>query len=349
MFIPQDIIDRLNELDIEEVARRLGLEVSKHKAKCFMHDDHNPSLTFSKAKNIYRCWVCGEGGGPIKLVQDKEGWEFQEACVWLANQFNIWLPEDNRKRSPAKRINKRFISPTNKDVERVFDEEVYSWLIDNAELSDAAQRFLFEERLFKEDVVQKLRIGSVSFPQKGVSVLLSRFGEERCIRSGLVRRGNNGLFFYFYTPCLLFPYYEQDGRLIGVQSRYLGEKREAPRFQFLSSQQTRLFNLPILSSLKQGDQLFISEGITDCIALLSAGKKAVAIPSATIMPQEDLVKLRFYDLHMYPDRDEAGQKAFMELRRFFVNHYSLLKAEILPEGAKDYCDYYITTQSIDGE
>lgn len=348
MFIPQDVIDRLNELDIEEVAKRLGLEVSKHKARCFMHDDRNPSLTFSKAKNIYRCWVCGEGGGPIKLVQDKEGWGFQEACVWLAQQFSIWLPEDNLKRFPAKRINKRIILPLYKDVAGGFDEEVYSWLIDNAKLSNAAKRFLFEERLFKEEVVRELRIGSVSFPQKVVSALLLCFGEERCLRSGLVRRGNNGLFFYFYTPCLLFPYYEQDGRLIGIQSRYLGEIGKAPRFQFLSSQQTRLFNLPILNSLLQGDQLFISEGITDCIALLSAGKKAVAIPSATVLPQEDLVKLRFYDLYMYPDRDEAGQKAFMELRRFFVNHYSLLKAEALPEGAKDYCDYYITTQSIDG-
>lgn len=73
------------------------------------------------------------------------------------------------------------------------------------------------------------------------------------------------------------------------------------------------------------------------------GENAVAIPSATILPLEDLVTLRSYDLHMYPDQDEAGQLAFMELRSFFVNHYAMLKEEKLPEGVKDYCDYYRQT------
>ncbi|MBE6318792.1 MAG: hypothetical protein E7081_07460 [Bacteroidales bacterium] len=59
MNIPQNIISRLNELPIEEVADRLGIEVRRHKALCFKHDDHNPSITFSTSKNIYKCWVCG--------------------------------------------------------------------------------------------------------------------------------------------------------------------------------------------------------------------------------------------------------------------------------------------------
>ena len=82
--------------------------------------------------------------------------------------------------------------------------------------------------------------------------------------------------------------------------------------------------------------------------MLSAGLNAVAIPGATILPLEDLILLKNYDLHMYPDQDEAGQRAFVELRRFFVNNYSMLRAEKLPEGIKDYCDYYIS-QSSDGE
>ena len=51
---------------------------------------------------------------------------------------------------------------------------------------------------------------------------------------------------------------------------------------------------------------------------------------------------------MYPDQDDAGQRAYMELRRFFVNNYSMVKAEKLPEGVKDYCDYYIS-QVSDGK
>ena len=152
---------------------------------------------------------------------------------------------------------------------------------------------------------------------------------------------------YYQLRCMT--YNEQDGRLAGIQSRYLGENKKAPRFQFLSSQKTRLFNLPILNTLKRGDSLYITEGITDCLAMLSTGLNAVAIPSATIQPLEDLILLKNYELHMYPDQDEAGRRAFMEIRRFFVQHYTTVKEEQLPEGAKDYCDYYISIRETDGK
>lgn len=349
MLIPQDVIDRLQELNIEKVATKLGIDVKRHKALCFMHNDHTPSIAFSKTKNMYKCWVCGVGGGPIKLVQDKEGWNFQEACVWLAKEFDIILPEHKAVKKPVKKVVRRTCLSKKEGETGSFDIEVVNWLIETAGLSEMANSFLFKQRRFNKNVIQSLNIKSVTDSKKAVAALESRFGKERCLRSGLVREGNYGVYFYFYTPCLLFPYYEQNGRLAGVQSRYLGENKKAPRFQFLSSQKTRLFNLPILNTLKRGDSLYITEGITDCLAMLSTGLNAVAIPSATIQPLEDLILLKNYELHMYPDQDEAGRRAFMEIRRFFVQHYTTVKEEQLPEGAKDYCDYYISTRETDGK
>lgn len=346
MTISEDIVKKLNDLPIEEVAERLGITIKNHKSLCFMHDDDNPSLSFSVSKNIFFCFGCNKGGGPIKLVQEKEGWNFQDACVWLGDKFKIWWPDDKTYIKPIKKTIRKVYLPKNAVEETVFDEELHSWLIEQAALSETAEAFLFEERHFKKYIIQELKIKSVTFPNKVIDALLANFGVERCLRSGLVKRGEYGLYFYFYTPCLLFPYYEQNGKMAGIQSRYLGDNNKAPRFQFLSSQKTRLFNLPLLNALKRDDNLYISEGITDCLALLSDNKNAVAIPSATILPLEDLVLLKSYDLHMYPDQDEAGQRAFMELRRFFVNNGSTLKAEKLPEGVKDYCDYYIKNIAV---
>ena len=39
MTIPQNIIVRLQELNVESVAEKLGIDVKRHKAICFMHDD----------------------------------------------------------------------------------------------------------------------------------------------------------------------------------------------------------------------------------------------------------------------------------------------------------------------
>ena len=43
---------------------------------------------------------------------------------------------------------------------------------------------------------------------------------------------------------------------------------------------------------------------------------------------------------MVPDSDEAGDKAFVKLQRFFINRNSFLTEEKLPEGIKDYSEYY---------
>lgn len=347
MRIPEEIVARLMELSIESVAEKLGINIHQHKAHCFMHDDHKPSLMFSVAKNMFFCFVCGKGGGPIQLVMAYEGCSFLDACLWLAKEFNIAIPNnDGYVKIVKKNSNKVYLSK-NEETKFPFDEEMLRRLIEKAILSEEAQKFLFDERHFKKEVIQNLNIKSVTDSNKVKEYLISTFGEERCIKSGVVRRGNYGLYFYFHTPCLLFPYYEKDGKLVGIQSRYLGTNKDVPRFMFLASQKTRLFNLPILNALNRGDSLYISEGITDCLAMLSSGLKAVAIPSATILPLEDLILLKNYDLHMYPDQDDAGQRAFTELRSFFVKNYSWLKAEKLPVGAKDYCEYYISTQEAD--
>ena len=348
MRISEEIVNRLNELSIESVAKKLGIDVKRHKAICFMHDDHNPSLLFNTTKNIFFCFVCDRGGGPIQLVMEHEGWNFQEACMWLAKEYNIIIPDNKGYVKQVRRTGPKLYLSKKEERTITIDEEVFRWLIEKANLSETAQSFLFKERHFKEDVIHELNIKSVTDHKKVVEALMSYFGKERCIESGLLRCGEYGTFFYFYTPCLLFPYYEQDGKLVGIQSRYLGQNSDAPRFQFLAAQKSRLYNLPILNTMERGDLLYISEGITDCLALLSSGFKAVAIPSATIQPLEDLILLKNYDLHMYPDQDEAGQKAFMGLRRFFVNNYSMVKIEKLPGGAKDYCDYYIS-QVSDGK
>lgn len=339
-MIPQDTIDKLNKLSVLEVASRLDISVKRKNALCFIHSDTHPSLHFNTDKNTWHCYVCNKGGGCINLVMEKLNLKFVDACIWLANEFNIVVFKDIRWRKTVKTQIKTIRLP-NQEGKKIFeDEEVYMWLIKNAKLSEPARNFLFKDRCLSKDVVQSLNIGSITFPKKAITALVSQFGEERCVKSSVVRKGEYGLYLHFYTPCLLFPYYERDGRLTGIQSRYLGEKKDVPRFQFLSSQKTRLFNLPILNKIRKGDKLYISEGITDCLAMLSNGLQAVAIPSATILPQNDLMQLRDYVLYMYPDQDDAGEKAFKKLRRFFINQYITLKVVALPEGVKDYGEYY---------
>lgn len=343
MMIPRETIDKLNELSVLNVAEKLEIRVKRKRALCFIHDDSHPSLHFNTDKNTWKCYVCNKGGGVINLVMEKLGIGFVDACKWLADQNNIIIPEDNGFRKQYKKKQVKVVVKQ-KVEQNVIDSELYEWVVNKAELSDMARQFLFEERKYSKEVVRELGIGSVTYPEKLVNAVVSRFGEERCIKSGIVKRGQYGLYLHFYTPCLLFPYKDLEGHVLNLQSRYLGKKKEAPRFQFLQNTQISMFNIGILKEMSLGEKLFLSEGITDCIALLSSGRKAVAIPSATLLKEEQLNLLAAKNLYMYPDQDEAGERLFNELQETLGKRGSMVVRVSLPRGCKDFSDYYLKMQ-----
>lgn len=338
--IPNHTIEILNSLSCEDVAEKLGMNVIKHKTLCFMHEDHHPSLYFSgKNKEWWRCFVCNKGGNAINLVMEYAGIGFVEACQWLGEQFNINLGIDRVINLEKKTINVK--KRTFNNEIKPFSKAIAQWILDNSTLTESGRQFLYGQRKLSKDVIGRLNIVSLENSKTLMNGLCENFDINMLKDSGLVTVTNGKIYFRMFTPCLLFPYYDKDGTLTGLQSRYLGCNSDAPRFQFVSTQKVRVFNMPIINSMKYGDDLYISEGITDCLALLSSGKKAVAIPSATILPLEDLMNLSVFNLYMYPDQDDTGRKAYTALRRYFINHYALLKEKDLPVGVKDYSEYYI--------
>ena len=102
--------DRLKAISITGVARRLGVELqragSSYKARCPWHDDHHPSLHFDErtGKNHCKCFACGKGGDVIAYVMQEESWTFQEACLWLSQQYGIsTLPSNSNTPQPKER------------------------------------------------------------------------------------------------------------------------------------------------------------------------------------------------------------------------------------------------------
>ena len=289
-------LQKLRDLPIEGVAERLGLRVERHKCLCPFHDDHHASMSFKVNKNSYRCFVCGESGGPIDLVMKYLRKDFPEACRWLADENNIILteykPEEDRPPKP-------------------FDASRYERFFERPWLNDEARKFLFEERHLDPRVVRWCRLTSWKDKQ-GV-------------------------------PWLQTPYYDREGKLIGIQNRNL-VKGATPRFRFPQGAECGIYNLPILNLLKPGEMLFITEGCSDCWAMLSAGHKAIAIPSATLLKRKDAELLSSFHFQlstkfgMYPDNDVPGERLFLQLKEVLPD----LVRHQLPVGCKDFSDYYLT-------
>ena len=180
-------------------------------------------------------------------------------------------------------------------------------------LNDDARRFLFEERKLDERVIAWCAISSINRPTP-------------CWRYGKP---------FYDAPSLLIPYYDMDGHLMSVQSRYLG-REDKPRFKFPRGSNCHVYGMQILRYLREGEELWITEGCSDCWAMLSAGKKAIAIPSATLLKDKDIEPLRGLNLHMAPDNDMPGERLFLALRERLPQ----LVRHQLPGGFKDVGAYY---------
>lgn len=80
--------------------------------------------------------------------------------------------------------------------------------------------------------------------------------------------------------------------------------------------------------------------MTDCIAMLSSGRNAIAIPSATNLPLSMCRILAKYSLKMFPDNDEPGLKAFRTLSYCIAREGGHISRLELPAGFKDFGEYY---------
>ena len=195
-----------------------------------------------------------------------------------------------------------------------FDASRYERFFERPWLNDEARRFLFDERRLDPRVVRWCRLTSWKDKQ-GV-------------------------------PWLQIPYYDREGHLIGIQNRNL-IRGALPRFRFPQGAECRIYNLPILNMLRPGEPLYITKGCSDCWAMLSAGHKAIAIPSATLLKRSDVEQLSALHSHlstkfeMYPDRDEPGERLFLQLKQLLPN----LEHHQLPPDCKDFSEYYLTTLS----
>lgn len=360
-------IQKLRELDILQVADLLGMGLRNKRALCIHHDDHHPSLAFNVKKNTCHCYSCGFSADTIGLVRERLNLGFSEACRWLADHFDVYIGDDrygnsakygNSARYADKCADKKVLTASDRRMASLrahfaethvshghvasssVDVEFYQQMFRQMHLSESGQRFLFEERLLSPEALKVCQI--VSTEQ---SVCMARVG-----------RG------VFDGPSLIFPYFDQEGRLVSVQSRYLGKPKsessfdmekvsideakpkEIPRFKFAPGSHRMIYGLDRLKDYSPDEPLLITEGPSDCWTALTLGFHAIAIPSATLFDRRFQGLLAGRNLHIFPDQDEAGLSLYFELKKSLPS----LVYHQLPEGCKDLSEYYLKLRRSEG-
>lgn len=332
-------LERLKSLNILDVANKLGLDVHSYrkKVRCvsIFHEDRNPSMNFIQKSNSWKCYSCGASGSVIDLVMEVNRLDFASACKWLysAYRFGSQVKQVYLKKTSPFKINhiNRPYQPAIKP-----NPEIYQWIIQNTQLSESAKDFLYKERKLSSDVVESLNIRSINDSVSFFNKAKTKWGTEALNKCGFEKMGAA-----WYRKPILFPYYNKDGNIIQIQARATEAKNNTERFANITGVETCIYNMQIVNSLKIGEDLFIFEGVTDCLAALSIGKKAVAIPGASSYKEEYTHMLKYYNIKLIPDNDSAGNSFVEYIKNSFMPFCVNVNVFNLPEDCKDFSDYYI--------
>ena len=146
-------IEKINALDVVEVARKLGLEVKKRGStlvcNCPWHSDNMPSMQLWTKRQMMHCFVCNETHNNIGAAMKTLGKDFKEACEWFVEMFpnEGLLIETDGEKKPQNSLKKlealvrKTNTRSNDEPFMVFD---YDFLNDRLTLENSFCRCMVE-------------------------------------------------------------------------------------------------------------------------------------------------------------------------------------------------------------
>lgn len=287
---------------------------------CPFHDDKRPSLNVSPAKQIYKCFSCGEGGDVFSFVMEYHKMGFRDALQHLAERANITLPKfaggpDDPSSGPSPR---QRIAKANEQAQAFFRR-----VLQDPQHGRIARDYL-AERGISDDMIGAFGIGYAPDRWDGMVEAIGRRGWDRraFAMAGLIadRSSGDGQYDRFRHR-LMFPICDGMGRPIAFGGRVLdgGTIEDKSDAKYLNSPETPLFNKsatlfglhlarkPIIDSRTA----VVVEGYTDVIACHQAGLGNVVATLGTALTDQHAQPLRpLCDrVVLVFDADEAGQRA----------------------------------------
>lgn len=297
-----------NNIDIVDVISSYLPLTSKGKnyfGVCPFHDDHSPSMSVSKEKQIYTCFSCGATGNVFKFIQDYENISFMEAVKKCADMAHVYIDVGQ-----VKEKNKH------QDLYDIYELSQKYYLNNiNTEKGKKAKEYL-KNRNLDENVIKEFGIGLSLFEKDLLTKMLKSksYDDKTLIRSGLVNENNYELN-DVYRNRIMFPLYDLNGKVIGYNGRvYNGETEN----KYINSKETDIFKKRELlynyhkakDEARKKHQIIIMEGPMDVIRAYTIGiKNCVAILGTAFgKEQAMLVRKLSSNVIVCLDGDDAGLK-----------------------------------------
>jgi DNA primase len=304
---------------------------------CPFHDDKTPSFYVSPAKNICKCFACGEGGTPLHFVMKQEQLSYVDALKYLAKKYGIEVKEtemtDEEKQAHGDRESMFIL---NSYAQKVFAANLF----ENPEGKTIGLSY-FRERGFRDDIIKKFQLG-YSLEEKDAftqQALLAGYKLAYLEKTGLTIVSENNYKTDRFRGRAMFPVHTLSGKIVAFGGRILKNEKTAKYINSPESEVYRKSNelygiyFARQAIIKQ-DQCFLVEGYTDVISMHQAGIENVVASSGTSLTQGQIRMIHRLtnNVTVLYDGDSAGIKAAIRGIDLLLEAGLNIKIVLLPEG-----------------
>lgn len=349
--LSQEKIDEIRQsVDIVDV---MGQYLELHKkgknymAICPFHDDNHPSLSISQSRQIYKCFVCGNGGNVFTFIQEYLKVPFVEAVMKVAEFGHV----DMSGYSLEKRVVKVDEALVPLYDMHAFALKLYMYYLYTQSGKQALD--YLRHRGFDDDLIKMFGIGYA--PEK--SILHERFQKEGYtevaqVKSGLVLE--NERHYDRFHDRVMFPLYDEFGKVVGFSGRVY--KAQDKNSKYMNSPESDIFIKGktlynyhrAKEAVRQAGFVYINEGFMDVIAMHRAHHDNCIALMGTALTKDHLrmLKRMTRTIHLCLDGDMAGQAAAMKSSDLLTSQGFKVKIVLLPDGRDP--DEILSTEGIEG-
>ncbi len=315
--IPEPEIERLkSEVSVERLVQASGIELKKSGkdwlGRCPFHEDDTASLVVTPGKNLWHCFGCGVGGGPIDWVIKRQGVSFRHAVELLREGVTPLAAEG----VAVKRSTVRALPPPvafDVDDQALLNQTV-GYYNERLLATTEAAEYLAARGLAHPELVAHFKLGvadrtlGLRLPEKNRKAGADIRAQLQKI--GLIRDSGHEHF----NGSLVVPVFDEAGNVVEVYGRKLLDNLRAgtPKHLYLPSREGRsrgVFNVQALATSKE---IILCEALIDALTFWCAGFRnvtaAYGIEGFTDEHVQAFKRHGTERVLIAYDRDDAGER-----------------------------------------
>jgi DNA primase catalytic core len=365
MLISRTTIDDVHaKADLLTVIQRSGVVLKKAggswKGCCPFHDEKTPSFVVTPARNMYKCFGCGEGGNnAVSYVMDAQRMTYPDAIRHLADMFGILVEEEQE-------------TPEHKE-KRAAREQVLTFyrraqatyvkaLVDAPE--DSPEGKYIRSRFTPEQIDQ----WGIGLAPEGWQFLTNKaleqqYKREFLVQTGLIRESEKkeAKLYDFFRQRMMIPVHNARGQVIAYTARVfphadtdqkgnkLGKWVNSVASDIFQKDRTLFGLYQAREAIEKQGGVIIVEGAGDVIHMHHVGMANTVAGMGTSVTEHHLETLRNITgkVTFFMDGDAAGAKALKRAAAIALEQGFDVKFAQLPS-RKDPEDFFAPETDKEG-